>query len=290
MTNNRSNTNLAVYYFTKNTNFGDNLNALLIKKVFNLNIQISTPYKCRLVAIGSLLESFLHGSSYSKLILKKAVLPKLNIWGTGFIAPENSRIIRPDNKAECFFRKVDVSAVRGELTKKRIEKMLSISNNEITIGDPGLLSNMLVDTGNITKKFKYGIIPHYVDINNPLVYKLNDNLEESTIINVLQDPQSFISQISQCENIISSAMHGLIAADSLRIPNIRTVFSDNIAGGDYKFNDYYSVYGLKNLKYLDAKKQQNITNEVKAFLKDYPIDYSIVIETQSKLLKSFPFI
>ena len=39
-------------------------------------------------------------------------------------------------------------------------------------------------------------------------------------------------------------MHGLIAADALGIPNARIRVADRITGGDYKFRDYYSVFGV----------------------------------------------
>ena len=45
-----------------------------------------------------------------------------------------------------------------------------------------------------------------------------------------------------CICILSSSLHWLIFADSLGIPNRRIVLSDEIIGGDLKFDDYYSVY------------------------------------------------
>lgn len=45
-----------------------------------------------------------------------------------------------------------------------------------------------------------------------------------------------------CKCILSSSLHGLIFADALGIPNRRIVLSDEIIGGDLKFDDYYSVY------------------------------------------------
>ena len=47
-------------------------------------------------------------------------------------------------------------------------------------------------------------------------------------------------------------MHGLIAADSFCIPNIRIILSDNIIGKDFKYNDYYSVFGIENHNKIDC--------------------------------------
>jgi hypothetical protein len=44
--------------------------------------------------------------------------------------------------------------------------------------------------------------------------------------------------------VISSSLHGLIVADSLGIPNVWLRLSPDVLGGDYKFKDYYSVFGL----------------------------------------------
>ena len=55
-----------------------------------------------------------------------------------------------------------------------------------------------------------------------------------------------------CEAIISSALHGLIAADSFFFPNRWIKLSDNLMGGDFKFNDYYSVYDI-DIQPLDLR-------------------------------------
>ena len=49
--------------------------------------------------------------------------------------------------------------------------------------------------------------------------------------------------ISGCERILSSSLHGLIIADSFSIPNRRIGFYNNLKGGDFKFEDYASALG-----------------------------------------------
>ena len=53
-------------------------------------------------------------------------------------------------------------------------------------------------------------------------------------------------------------MHGLIAADSLGIPNQWFALSEQVIGNGYKFADYYSVFEI-NPKSIDVLNQP-ITN------------------------------
>ncbi|MDD6490509.1 MAG: polysaccharide pyruvyl transferase family protein, partial [Clostridia bacterium] len=61
-----------------------------------------------------------------------------------------------------------------------------------------------------------------------------------------KDPMYVIEEIASCEFIYSSSLHGLILADGFRIPNMRVYFSSAPRGGTFKFDDYYSAYGLQN--------------------------------------------
>ena len=68
-----------------------------------------------------------------------------------------------------------------------------------------------------------------------------------------------LRQIAECETVISSSLHGCIAADSLNIPNYRIKLSEhgynrNI---DFKFDDYYTAIHDEKLDYLDFT-QDNI--------------------------------
>jgi len=161
----------------------------------------------------------------------------LIVWGSGFIKDEE--------KNEKLFRRLDVRAVRGYHTLSRIKDnpVVKIAEN-VAVGDPGLLIPKLFDVRHIKKRYKLGIVPHFIDINNELLN--NIKVDNSIIINVLSDPEIFISKLAQCEFVISSSLHGLVAADSLSIPNVRMIVSGKVKGGDYKYDDYYSVFGIGN--------------------------------------------
>lgn len=185
-------------------------------------------------------------------------------------------------------RRLDVRAVRGYLTLEKLKKYKNISISEnVVIGDPGLLSKFIFDTKDVKKKFDLGIVPHYVDKNNILLNKIN--VKNSTVIDIQQNPKDFIRKIAECRNIISSAMHGLIASDSLGIPNVRMILSNELAGGDYKFNDYYSVYGLEKHNVINLNFQNFNDRDVKNIEENYKITSEQVNNICNNLIKVFPY-
>lgn len=144
----------------------------------------------------------------------------IKVWGSGFIKPG------PENICE----NLDFYAVRGSNTLSRIKP-----TREIALGDPGLLAS-LVYKSSLQKSSKVGILAHYVDAKNPSVLKAKSN--GFNIINPLSSPQEVATEITSCEIVFSSSLHGLIVADSFNVPNYWLPFSNKLTGGDYKFNDY----------------------------------------------------
>lgn len=233
-----------VYYFKARQNFGDLLNVFIIQQLMNINIKRSGKTACEIYAIGSILENLL-----KKLIIPPIFLKEIKILGSGFITKENS------SKGKIKLNhKVEILALRGKVTKKRMEQILNKDLSHVPLGDPGLLAGELVDTSSEEKKYKAGIILHYVDINSSA--KENIKIQNVKYINVSNNPIQIIKEIAQCEVIFSSAMHGLITADSMNIPNQRIKLSENIAGGDYKFDDYYSIYDFPKIEAI------NLNNEI----------------------------
>lgn len=306
---------LKVFYWDGMKNFGDALNPLITQNIFKIPIEKSSPKDCDAVFIGSLLDDFLYNRIFPwyKFNIKYQKKP-VKIWGTGFIDDINKYIKRPFNLKETYFRNIEVYAVRGLYSKKRLEDMFNKNLDNIVIGDPGLLAPLLVNTKEIEKKYDIGFIPHHLEIhgykkkydidseipglipdNQPIDYpiyrKLKNEFKNAAIIDMEADPINIIKRVAECKTIVSSALHGLILADSLNIPNIRSNVSNLIIGNNYKFNDYYSIYDINN--------NENILNlnslriEIKALPKyiidNYKISFTHVKEIQNSLLKSFPY-
>lgn len=292
-------------------NFGDQLNVLLCQKLFNITPICSSPQECEAAFVGSLLDDFLYfkRSKLKLAYLKKYLSPKVKIWGSGFIAPENELIKRKNNLPETYFRRISVSAVRGKLSLERLKHLTRQNWNTVAIGDPGLLVNELINPANIKKKYKLGIIPHHIELSGikrqqntlngllppdtPLECKayttILKDIKDTVLIDMESSPIECLKRIAECETIASSAMHGLIAADSFRIPNIRIITSDKLIGGDYKFNDYYSAYNLSEHNKIDLRNNpvpENFDKQIKSL---YSITDEQIKRIKKDLLLSFPF-
>lgn len=279
-----------LFYFNKIQNFGDALNLQVMENLFNIRVERSDPARADLVAIGSLLEAFLWRRIKipSFLLGKYLFLKPILVYGSGFIkAPKYDNY--GNEKTDSFYRKLDCFALRGHYTEKRIENVYKSNYSNFALGDPGLLANSLINKDAITKKYSIGIIPHYMDKESPAIYQLANSIKHSKIIDIVGDPIDILTQIAECETVFSTAMHGLIAADSLGIPNKWGSVSDELIGGKYKFRDYYSVYEIDDPHCIDLN-QDNL-NQVtpEKIASEYKIDYNKVNEIQKNLLKAFPY-
>ena len=107
-------------------------------------------------------------------------------------------------------------------------------------------------------------------------------------MDIEENPYIFLKSLKKCKNVLSSALHGLIAADSFGIPNLRMVISNNIIGGDYKFIDYYSAYGLNLPKKFDLRKNTFTEKQLLLIKSNYKINKTIIRKKQCKLLSIFP--
>lgn len=261
-------------WFDGDYNFGDQLNPALFQH-FGIDIKNESWRNTDMVAIGSLMEIFFSNNRHK--IVKSPVV----VWGTGFIKA-------PSQHKKYLKRRLDVRAVRGYYTLHRLEQFrdVKISPN-VVVGDPGLLAGLLLNGKMPKKKYKLGIIPHYVDKDNPLLNKIK--VKNSVVLDIATEPTEFMKQIAECENIISSAMHGLIAADSLGIPNIRMVLSNKIVGGNYKYDDYYSAFGIKKHNVINLTRKSFTDADLKKLRAMYKITPEQVRKKQQELLDSFPY-
>jgi len=83
-----------------------------------------------------------------------------------------------------------------------------------------------------------GYIPHYVD--KAVVPELLANSPEHPCIaiDIQGDWKKVIDLILECDRIVSSSLHGIIAAEAYGIPAEWAVWGSKVIGGEYKFRDY----------------------------------------------------
>ncbi|HAN21586.1 MAG: hypothetical protein A2Y15_01880 [Clostridiales bacterium GWF2_36_10] len=272
---------IKLLYFDRHSNMGDALNINLCKSVFGFTSVQSWTDNCEAVFIGSILQFFLMPNEtvneYRKSIPSDK-LSTIHVWGSGFISP-------PEDGLD-FIRPVYIHALRGVKTKEKCEYILKKKLDEVVLCDPGLLASELVPSG-IVKKYDFGIVPHYVDKKNEVFESIT--IPNSTVIDIQSDVVECITKIAQCKTIISSSLHGLIVADSFGIPNIRMICSDRIRGGDYKFDDYYSAFGISEHNKIDIRGMDVNSIEIQSIINEYKITPELVVQKKKELIESFPF-
>lgn len=266
--------------YAKINNMGDLLNELIIERVFGYKVIHTNSIECQTTGIGSNLNSIFPEKSqpFIKLFAKKIYgkfTPPVQIWSTGFISyPKGEHL---------FVRKeYNVAAVRGELTRKRLENILK-TKLDIPTGDGGLLASYLIEKP-IQKKYLIGIIPHYKEKNEPRFQQLLDSYKNSVFIDLTDDPLSVVKTIAECEYILSSSLHGLVVADSFGIPNMRLKYTNKLLGDGYKFDDYYSAFNVEN-NYFDLNKAGYPS--INKIIDEYKIRSSDVEKKKKELIESF---
>lgn len=205
--------------------------------------------------------------------------PSVVVWGSGFIAESykhlNNNVVTPQK----------ICAVRGPLTKE-VYQYRGVECPEI-YGDPALLMSRFYNPKNIQKKYRYGIIPHYIDKKHPWLngFKGNKDVKIINIQNTEEDLRShrFINDILECEIILSSSLHGLIAADSYGIPSYWIELSNKVIGNGFKFRDYFSSVNRPVMTPIIIQSNESIKS-----ISHHFYDYKIEIDLD-KLLDACPF-
>ena len=201
----------------------------------------------------------------------KYVRPDDYVWGTGCIDEHHV-----GNKPR------KVYSVRGPLTRDVLLKRGW--NVPEVYGDPALLFPQIYNP-KIEKKYKIGLIPHCVDFYSLDGLKAINHMEDMgiKIINVTAGIYEFIDHLKECEMIISSSLHGLIAADAYGIPNHRVKISKLLLGGDFKYLDHYA--SVKREHYEPLQLTDSTTLEEVSSLKFETGDVSLA----DKLLENTPW-
>lgn len=242
-------------------NFGDWLSPVLCEALSGMRVVHARPNKCDLMALGSIL-----GKARNHFWNRR-----IDIWGSGLI--EDSGPFKSPHR---------IHAVRGWRTAR-----LVVNQAIGVVGDPGLLCPILVpDNVAARKDFSVGFIPHYVDQNNPLVKSAVERIPRARFLDIFSDTFDFIRQVASCECVLSSSMHGLITADALGVPNAWLRLSDKVWGRDFKFYDYYSIYGLEDIEPFPLTPETSM-DEILQALENY--DRPGLDGIKKRLLRAFPF-
>jgi len=248
-------------------NWGDDINKYLIEKISGrkvLFMNMSQLHRMlpmtNYICIGSILSAYEDINSV--------------IWGAGFISEKQRLRCKPK----------EIRLVRGKLTRDIILSQ-GIECPE-AYGDPALLVSRYYNPKEITKKYKMGIITHFVDADNDNVKVFMAQHPDCIKIDLVGYKKwtDVLDLILSCEKTISSSLHGLIISDSYGIPNMWVKFSNKIAGGNFKYLDYFSSVGRDE---SDALNVSSVVNLEGLYVLDFGVN-SVYIEFD-KILNSCPF-
>lgn len=206
-------------------NFGDELSPLVVSTLTGVPVKYSSLDDSDLIACGSLAQE----------------IPEYyegDVWGTGCLYRDKFTVA-PMAK---------VHALRGKLTAMRFSHV----RHDIPLGDVGLVCSSLWPANRWitedTQKHRLGLVPHYVDYDNAGVGEYLRKNSNVTVIDPCGNVLDVIRHIVHCDYIISSSLHGLVIADSYGIPNAWTAWSDKVVGGNFKFHDHVSIFGVNKIE------------------------------------------
>ncbi len=214
------NTKIIYSYFARINNFGDLFNYDLINYFGYKLIYKNSVDKSKVALLGSILQ--MYSREYNGYVL-----------GSGFI---DERFSRSGNKWR-------IRLIRGPLS---LAQCSTLGSNNVVFGDPGILASLMYKL-ECKKKYKLGIIPHVSDYD-AVKHNFGDKIK---VIRAKDHPRKVARDIQECDFIASSSLHGLIFADSFRIPNVHLKFGDKLLGGHHKFRDYYQGMGVVEYHFLN---------------------------------------
>ena len=156
------------------------------------------------------------------------------IWGSGVVYPHKPISAIPKK----------VLAVRGPLTRNYLlERGIECPK---VYGDPALLFPKFYIPKNKNRRYKVGIIPHFRDQNNTILDAFKgENGVLMIDVKKIHPWHLFIDQIVQCENILTSSLHGLIIADTYEVPNLWI----ELDGGEKKRFAFLYLFLIHNFIY-----------------------------------------
>lgn len=200
-----------VWWVKNDKNFGDLLTPLIFE-YFDIPYKFTSKDQANVLCVGSIAR---HARDNTVVL------------GSGMI---NSRKEKLNPNADWRF-------VRGPYTRQRVTDCGGTCPE--IYGDAAMLLPLICPPKE--KEYEVGIVPHFVDYNN-----VKENYPTYKVINVVnEDPLEVAKEISKCKKIISSSLHGIIAAHAYNIPAAWVKFSNNIKGNDIKFKDHYASLGLE---------------------------------------------
>lgn len=276
-------------------NFGDDLVPYLVKKLSDCEIEyvqfaysrqkilkifLVNLYKGKLTMklFTAMIKSFLVQNYIIAIgsILQWYSSSRCIVWGAGIISKDS-----PVKKSKFL-------AVRGKYTQLRLKELGFTPPN--IVGDPALLLP-LVYKPKVEKKYRLGVIPHIIH------YELFNDVSEQDDVLIIDlntdEIENVVNDISSCEHVISSSLHGIIVSQAYDVKALWIdVKSKPLAGDNIKFSDYFSSVGIEEYEPYSFNTKSFDSSELLKLFENTESKSQIQVdlnELQDKLIEVAPF-
>ena len=195
---------MRVYWHPTTKNFGDVLTVPILRHLGFTLEHVERQTHGKVLATGSIMN---------------CLRPHDTVWGTG---------VQLDHRYPA--KTATFLAVRGPLTRSCIDG----ADVPEVYGDPALLLPRLYDP-DVTTSHKIGVMPHYMDAR-----AARHRYPKALFIDVYGGWRRVVRQMKACERIVTTSLHGVIAADAYGIPvTWHGSYTGRIVSGNLKFQDYF---------------------------------------------------
>ena len=196
------------------------------------------------------------------------------IWGSGFLNENQT------------FNGGTVLAVRGRYTDNKLKN--EGYNGSSIYGDPALLLPLIIKPSKC-KTTNIAIIPHWSETD---FFKEKYGKTCQIIDLRTKNIKDVIEQITSCNRILSTSLHGIIVSHAYGIPAL-WIKHKTLDGSNFKFYDYFSSVGIN--EYDGLKNIDEILLSEKNILACFEENESIVLpnidlkKIHKELLSVAPF-
>lgn len=156
-----------------------------------------------------------------------------HVWGTGCAFDHHldpKKLAPPSDRFK-------VHATRGNLSKRLVQEA---GHQPLAAGDPALFLPRLY-TPRPAPKHQAGIVCSWADFK-----QVKDDYKGIPVLNAMtSDIESFIDVMTSWDIVVSSCLHGLVAAIAYGKPVIWAQFYNKPFGDGFKFRDFFSIFDVE---------------------------------------------
>ncbi len=241
-------------YFLRVPNIGDRMSPAVVGGTTGRQVKWHRgPAHPHLLAIGSLVSAAKHNTY---------------VWGAGLMHPSLG-VGGVDPRK--------ILALRGKLTHSELRRHFGALPH-VPLGDPGFLLPADLPRPNGQAEYRLGVAAHYVDARHPVIQALCSH-PGIVLLDAADPPDRYFEQLTKCDAVVASSLHGLIFAEALGIPNLWVDLPAARERADFKYHDWFTLAQEPQREpvHLDGRQQPSQLIEM-CRLHDVTIDKPALTE------------